>query len=176
MTVALALAYGKEIYLYEVNHNSRYEELEFRLDTVCKIYRDLNIYIENREINSFMESLLNFNVINYYNRLASCHTDTDFDYVHMVYVDDNVLEAYTDFCFEKTEFKYGARNFYIVECEEESEYSPINYVRDGRVLGANYFKLKDGVYNSPHDIFTFYNDRDYSDEQIINVFKKIFGV
>lgn len=176
MALALALACGKEMYLYEVNSNFKHEELDLCMDVVCNIYRGLNVYIENKDIDSFMESLIEFDVINSYNRLASCHIDTDFHYVNTVYVDDNILEAYTDFCLEKTEFRYGARNFYIVDGEEESEYSPINYVRDGRVLGAHYFKLKDGVTNSPHDIFTFYRDRAYSDEQIINAFKKIFGV
>lgn len=174
MAVALALAYGKEMYLYEVNPNCKYEELEFCMDVVCNIYRGLNIYIENKDIDSFMESLIEFDVINSYNRLASCHLNTDFHYVNTVYVDDNILEAYTDFCFEKTEFGYGALNFYIVKGEEESEYSPINYTRDEMVLGAHYFKLKDELYNSLHDIYTFY--RAYSDERIINAFKKIFGV
>ena len=176
MAVAVAVVYGSKMYLYEVNPNCRYEELEFCLDTVCNIYRGMDIRIENREIDNFMESLLEFDVINSYNRLASCHINTDFYYVNTVYVDDNILEAYTDFCFEKTEFKYGAQNFYIVKSEEESEYSPISYTRDEMVLGAHYFKLKDGLYNSPHDIFTFYHDRAYSDEQIINAFKKTFGV
>lgn len=176
MALALALACGKEMYLYEVNSNFKHEELELCMVVVCNIYRDLNIRIKNTEIDNFMESLLEFDVINSYNRLASRHMDTDFHYVNVVYVAKDVLEAYTDFCFEKTEFKYGARNFYVVKGEEESEYSPINYVRDGRVLGAHYFKLKDGLYNSPHNIFTFYHDRAYSDEQIINAFKKTFGV
>lgn len=174
MAVAIAVTYGKKTYLYEVNPNCRYEELEFCLDTVCNIYINLNVYIENREIDNFMESLLDFDVINYYNRLASCNIDTDFGYVSIAYVEKDVLEAYTDFCFEKTEFKYGALNFYIVKGEEESEYSPINYTSDEMVLGAHYFKLKDELYNSPHDIFTFY--RAYSDERIINAFKKTFGV
>ena len=176
MAVAIAVAYGKEMYLYEVNPNCRYEELEFCLDTVCNIYRGLNVYIENREIDNFMESLLDFDVINYYNRLASCNIDTDFGYVSMVYVAKDVLEAYTEFCFEKTEFKYGAQNFYIVESEDESEYSPITYTSNRKVFGAHYFKLKNELINSPHDIFTFYHERAYSDEQVLRAFSKTFGV